>query len=61
MWFRSDRKGYICGSYGRYGNEKCSSHAIKENRLTDAIIHDFNEFLKKVNLEMLSKHFQQKI
>lgn len=61
MWFRSDRKGYICGSYGRYGTKRCSSHAIKEDKLTDAITHDFGEFLKGVNLEMLSKHFHQKI
>lgn len=61
MWFRSDRKGYICGLYGRYGNEKCSSHTIKEDKLTNAIIQDFGDFLNGVNLEMLSKHFQQKI
>ncbi|WP_051591008.1 recombinase family protein [Bacillus sp. UNC438CL73TsuS30] len=61
MWFRSDRKGYICGLYGRYGNEKCSSHTIKEDKLTNAIIQDFGEFFKGVNLGMLSKHFQQKI
>ncbi|MEH7378995.1 recombinase family protein [Bacillus sp. JJ1533] len=61
MWFRSDRKGYICGFYGRYGNEKCTSHTIKENKLTNAITHDFSDFLKGINLEMLSKHFQQKI
>ncbi|MEH6908654.1 recombinase family protein [Neobacillus drentensis] len=61
MWFRSDRKGYICGLYGRYGNEKCSSHTIKEDKLTNVIIHDFSDFLKGVNLELLSKYFQQKI
>lgn len=61
MWFRSDRKGYICGSYGRYGTKRCSSHAIKEDKLTDAINHDFGEFLQGINLEMLSKHFRQKI
>lgn len=61
MWFRADRKGYICGSYGRYGTVRCSSHSTKEEKLTATIIHDIDEFLKEVNLEMLSKHFQQKI
>ncbi|MEK5379213.1 recombinase family protein [Niallia sp. FSL W8-0635] len=61
MWFRSGRKGYICGSYGRYGTKRCSSHAIKEDKLTDAIINDFGNFLQELNLDILSKHFQQKI
>lgn len=61
MWYRSGRKGYICGSYGRYGTERCSSHATKEEKLTPTIIHDFGEFLKAVNLEILSKYFQHKI
>lgn len=61
MWFRADRKGYICGTYGRYGVKRCSSHSIKEEKLINAIINDFENFLQYINLDMLSKHFQQKI
>lgn len=61
MWYRSSTKGYICGSYGRYGTERCSSHSTKEEKLTTTIIHDFGKFLKEVNLEKLLKYFQLKI
>lgn len=61
MWFRSGRKGYICGTYGRYGTEKCSSHAIKEAKITETIMNDFKTFLQVINVDVLSKPFQLKV
>ena len=31
--FRTDRKGYICGGYGKHGKDYCTSHVIKEATL----------------------------
>ncbi|MGO4185283.1 recombinase family protein [Paenibacillus sp. TAF43_2] len=60
MWYRSGGK-YICGSYGRYGNERCSSHSIKEMELSNAIIQDFKTFLSALNFGGLLKHFHGNI
>lgn len=60
MWYRSGKR-YICGSYGRYGNERCSSHSINEKELSNAIIQDFRTFLGDLNLVVLMRHFQRNI
>lgn len=61
MWFRSSRKGYICGSYGRYGRDKCASHAIKEADLLESIVKEFKLFSEISNVSIFSKQFETKI
>jgi len=34
LWYRSNREGYICGSYSRHGKIACSNHFISEEALT---------------------------
>ncbi|WP_226670750.1 recombinase family protein [Metabacillus litoralis] len=60
MWYRAGRKGYICGTYGRYGKSKCSSHSIKEEKLTAALVNDFEMFLEVLNIDLLFKKFESK-
>ncbi|MEI2358104.1 recombinase zinc beta ribbon domain-containing protein [Mesobacillus zeae] len=40
MWYRSNRKGYICGNNARHGKKACSSHCIKEDALKDTVLTD---------------------
>ncbi|MEL3972051.1 recombinase family protein [Rossellomorea oryzaecorticis] len=61
MWYRSSGVRYICGSYGRYGKSKCSSHAIKEVNLKQAITCDIDNFLSNLDMNLLSKQFEKKI
>lgn len=61
MWNRAGRKGYICGTSGRYGVSKCPSHFVKEKTLIDTIKDDFEKFLQYLNLDILSKQFQGKV
>lgn len=51
--FRQDRKGYICGGYGKYGKHVCTSHIIKEQKLINLILADIKTFclnIDKVNI-----------
>jgi site-specific DNA recombinase len=60
MWYRSGGR-YICGSYGRYGVNKCTSHSIKEDKLASAIINDFKIIFKSQNLLIQTKHLEEKV
>src|SRR5699024_6305810 len=48
LWFRSNRKGYICGSYARYGKKACTAHAIKENFLIETILSDIRMLIQDI-------------
>lgn len=40
---------FRCGSYHRYGTNRCSAHHIKESVIEEIILDDFNTILKSVN------------
>lgn len=55
---------YICGTYRTYGKEKCSSHAIRYDILTDTVFNGIKEQIEKyADLEKLyeSADVQRKI
>ncbi|UOQ44072.1 recombinase family protein [Halobacillus salinarum] len=58
MWYRSNRKGYICGSYGRYGKKACSSHSVKEDILKRTIITDIKKHMEDINKEEYVKQLE---
>lgn len=58
MWYRQNRKGYICGGYGRHGSKKCSHHVIKEVELKTIILHDLKQFANEVNKQGLVKKLE---
>lgn len=49
MWYRANRKGYICGTYAKHGNKACTNHVIKEQQLKEIILDDLKRMSK--NLE----------
>ncbi|MEH7272247.1 recombinase zinc beta ribbon domain-containing protein [Neobacillus vireti] len=55
MWYRSNRKGYICGKYARYGKRACSSHYIEEDLLKDTFLTDIQDFVKQIEKEQYLK------
>lgn len=50
MHYSANRLGYICGTYNKKGKDYCSSHSIKENALTTAILDDINQLLKDATI-----------
>lgn len=60
MWYRSNRKGYICGGYAKHGKKACSSHAIKEDYLKQAILTDVKTWVDQINKEEYVKKLEAK-
>ncbi|QST02513.1 recombinase family protein (plasmid) [Pontibacillus sp. ALD_SL1] len=44
MWYRENRKGYICGRHARYGNDYCTSHVVKEDYVKGQLTHELIQF-----------------
>ncbi|WP_254659939.1 recombinase family protein [Paenibacillus sp. KS1] len=61
MWYRSNRKGYICGTYARHGNIACTNYAVKEQNLTEVILSDLKAMYDKLNLPDLDAKVKQRI
>ncbi|MEH7076954.1 recombinase family protein [Neobacillus drentensis] len=60
MWFRSNRTGYICGKYARYGKKACTNHAIKEEFLINTILYDIKILVEKMDKEEYVKQLEIK-
>lgn len=58
LWYRSNRKGYVCGSYARHGKKACSSHSIKEDILKDTVLTDIQNLVKKISQEQYVKQLE---
>lgn len=59
--FRQNRKGYICGGYGRYGKHVCKhSHGIKEEKLTNLILDDIRTFCMNIDKDNILDKVQKK-
>lgn len=58
MWYRSNRKGYICGSYARHGKKACSNHLIIEKSLKDTVLTDIQELVKQIDKEQYLKKLE---
>ena len=50
MYYRSKRKEYICGTYGKRGKDYCTSHVIKKSALSSAVLDDINQLLKHATI-----------
>jgi len=58
MWWRSNRKGYVCGNYARHGKKACSHHAIREKFLIDTISADIQELVEHINKDHYLKQLE---
>ncbi|TCT18902.1 DNA invertase Pin-like site-specific DNA recombinase [Melghiribacillus thermohalophilus] len=60
MWYRKNRKGYICGNYARHGKKACSSHIVKEEFLKETILTDIKKLEAEINKEEYVKQLEAK-
>ncbi|WP_096187054.1 recombinase family protein [Evansella halocellulosilytica] len=60
LWYRSNRKGYICGNYARHGSKACTHHAVKEKVLKNTILSDINTLVNKIDKEHYIKQLEVK-
>ncbi|MED4039402.1 recombinase family protein [Niallia taxi] len=44
MHYKKDRKSYICGRYGKFGKQHCSSHIVKADFLLTEVIKVLKDF-----------------
>lgn len=64
MVFATNRNGYICSTYKKYGKDSCSSHAIKEDVLINKVSNSLKEskYIKDtttdLNREFVLKHIE---
>ena len=49
MHYRSNRKGYTCGTYNKKGVDYCTSHLIREDSLYKAVLDDLNNLLQPLD------------
>lgn len=61
MWYRANRKGYICGTYAKHGNKACSNHAIKEQHLKEIILDDLKKMAFDLEYPNLESSIEKKI
>ncbi|WP_260472066.1 zinc ribbon domain-containing protein [Bacillus canaveralius] len=61
MWYRSNRKGYICGTYAKHGNKACSNHAVKELELTEIILDDLKNMSSRLDHPNLESKIEKKV
>lgn len=60
MWYRSNRDGYICGSYARHGKKACTAHTVKENILKETILADIKMLIQQIDKEQYMKELEKK-
>jgi len=61
MWYRHNRKGYICGNYAKHGNIACSHHAIKEQQLIETILTDLKSIYESFERLDTEKQIKNKV
>jgi site-specific DNA recombinase len=61
MWYRHNRKGYICGNYAKHGNIACSHHAIKEQQLIETILTDIKSIYESFERLDTEKQIKNKV
>ena len=61
MWYRANRKGYICGTYAKHGNKTCTNHAVKEQQLVEVILDDLKRIYSNLEQPDLEKKIEKKV
>ncbi|QDP39260.1 recombinase family protein [Radiobacillus deserti] len=61
MWYRANRKGYICGTYAKHGNKACTNHVIKEQLLKKIILDDLKRMADDLEHPNLESKIEKKV
>ncbi|MCB5236865.1 recombinase family protein [Niallia circulans] len=61
MWYRANRKGYICGTYAKHGNKACTNHVIKEQLLKEIILDDLKKMADDLEHPDLENKIEKKV
>lgn len=61
LWYRQNRKGYICGRYAKHGKVACTQHSVKEEDLKELILKDIRQVSEKLNSDKIFNKFKSKI
>lgn len=58
MHFKKNRRGYVCGSFNKFGKKACTDHIVREAELSDLILNDIREFILSVKTTDLFEEFK---
>ncbi|MFJ7978451.1 recombinase family protein [Peribacillus sp. NPDC096379] len=61
LWYRANRKGYICGSYAKHGNKACTNHVIKEQQMKEIILDDLKRMAENLEHPDLESKIKKKV
>ncbi|MGG2093985.1 recombinase family protein [Bacillus sp. S13(2024)] len=61
MHYRKNSKGYMCGSYVKYGLKKCNDHLIREADLCLAILSDIRSMVSTLNNDFIISELELKL
>jgi DNA invertase Pin-like site-specific DNA recombinase len=48
LWYMQNRKGYVCGTFRKYGIQFCSSHSIKEAELVETVREELKFYVNSI-------------
>lgn len=49
MLYATNRKGYICSTYKKYGKDLCTSHVINEKEILSIVSIEINKYINNKN------------
>lgn len=58
MHFKKNRRGYVCGSFNKFGKKACSDHIVREAELSNLILNDIKDFILSVKTTDLFDEFK---
>jgi DNA invertase Pin-like site-specific DNA recombinase len=63
LWYMQNRKGYVCGTFRKYGKNFCSSHSVKEIELIDILKEDLKCYAEEIaiNKETILEQLKEKV
>ncbi|WFA83414.1 MULTISPECIES: recombinase family protein [Paenibacillus] len=61
MHFKKNVKGYLCGSYNKYGSKKCTDHLVRETELISVILHDIQMLVSNLSNDAVIKKLENQL
>lgn len=61
MHFKKNCKGYLCGSYNKYGTAQCSDHLVRESDLVAAVLEDIKLLVSNLSNDAVLKKLENQL